>query len=50
MGDGDTLRLIANLSSTEVAHAAARASGTPIWGGVPDDRFPPWSVFWRIGD
>ena len=49
MGDGETLHLIANLSSTEIAHASSHASGTPIWGGVPGDRFPPWSVFWHIG-
>ena len=49
MGDGATLRLTANLSSNEVAHAAAHATGSSIWGGDPGDRLRPWSVYWRMG-
>jgi len=49
MGDGATLRLVANLSSTEIASKASASSGTPIWGGEAGDLVPPWSVFWRIG-
>jgi maltooligosyltrehalose trehalohydrolase len=49
MGDGATLRLTANLSSNEVAHAAAHATSSPIWGGDPGDRLRPWSVHWRMG-
>ncbi len=49
MGDGATLQLVANLSSTEIARKASAAIGTPIWGGEAGDLVPPWSVFWRIG-
>jgi maltooligosyltrehalose trehalohydrolase len=48
MGDGTTLRLIANLSDRNIA-SPKNINGTPIWGGEPGDRLPPWSVFWRIG-
>ena len=33
MSDGTTLRLIANLSPSDIAHHATSATGTPIWGG-----------------
>ena len=46
MGDGATLHLSANLSSTD---ATGQAPGTPIWGGGAGEHLPPWSVFWRIG-
>jgi maltooligosyltrehalose trehalohydrolase len=49
MGDGATLRLIANLSPNEIAHHASQNAGTPIWGGVSGESLPPWSVVWRIG-
>jgi maltooligosyltrehalose trehalohydrolase len=48
MDDGATLRLIANLSATNIAHPAGEATGRPIWGGEPAKLLPPWSVFWRI--
>jgi len=48
MGDGATLRLIANLSPADVARPAGEAAGRPIWGGEPATAIPPWSVFWRI--
>jgi maltooligosyltrehalose trehalohydrolase len=48
MGDGTTLRLMANLSANEITGAPAQA-GTAIWGGDPGGKLPPWSVFWRIG-
>jgi maltooligosyltrehalose trehalohydrolase len=48
MGDGTTLRLIANLSDRNIA-SPNDITGTPIWGGEPGDRLSPWSVFWRIG-
>jgi maltooligosyltrehalose trehalohydrolase len=47
MGDGATVRLIANLSATNVAQPL-EATGRPIWGGEPAEILPPWSVFWRI--
>ena len=49
MGDGDRLRLTANLSASEIAHHPTQTTGTPIWGGKAGDRLPPWSVIWRIG-
>ena len=48
MGDGATLRLIANLSDKDIARpsdAPARRSGAPSAG----DRLPPWSVIWHLG-
>jgi maltooligosyltrehalose trehalohydrolase len=47
MGDGSSLRLLANLSSAGIAHDGD-ASGSAIWGGVPPKLLAPWSVFWRI--
>jgi malto-oligosyltrehalose trehalohydrolase len=47
MGDGASLRLLANLS--DQAHKMGELSGTRIWGGDADDSIPPWSVFWHIG-
>ncbi|MGY4306648.1 maltooligosyltrehalose trehalohydrolase [Bradyrhizobium sp. USDA 4369] len=49
MGDGSRLRLLANVSDKEIAGPSNDVSGTPIWGGTPGDRLPPWSVFWSIG-
>jgi maltooligosyltrehalose trehalohydrolase len=49
MGNGATLRLLANLSAHDIANASRDITGKPIWGGEPGDRLPPWSVFWRIG-
>ena len=52
MGDGATLDLTANLSSSGItrqeSQRASQTPGTPIWGGEAGDRLPPWSVFWRI--
>ena len=47
MGDGRTLRLIANLSEKPVVHR--QEAGTLIWGSELGDSVPPWSVHWRIG-
>ncbi|MDI1266618.1 MAG: malto-oligosyltrehalose trehalohydrolase [bacterium] len=49
MGDGTTLRLVANLSDGAVSHAAGDHEGTLIWGSELEDSIPPWSVHWRIG-
>ncbi|RQH08219.1 malto-oligosyltrehalose trehalohydrolase [Bradyrhizobium sp. RP6] len=46
MGDGTTLRLVANLSDHEIT--SSLSAGTPIWGGA-GERLPPWSVVWRLG-
>jgi maltooligosyltrehalose trehalohydrolase len=49
MGDGATLRLLANLSDHEIANTAGEFKGTLIWGSELGERVPPWSVHWRIG-
>ena len=49
MGDGATLRLLANLSEQAIRHEADKASGTLIWGSELGDSVPPWTVLWRIG-
>lgn len=49
MGDGTTLRLLANVSDQEIAGRSGEFPGTVIWGGTPAGRLPPWSVFWSIG-
>ena len=49
MGDGATLRLIANLSDQAIRHASGGAKGTLIWGSELSDSVPPWSVRWHIG-
>jgi hypothetical protein len=49
MGDGSRLRLLANLSSTDVVREAGVETGVPIWGGEPGKILPQWSVFWSIG-
>jgi malto-oligosyltrehalose trehalohydrolase len=48
MGDGATLRLVANLSSSEIAHKSSEAAGGPIWGGEAGEVMPPWSVCWLL--
>ena len=49
MGDGATLRLLANLSNTAMAKGPDETTGTEIWGGIPGNQLPPWSVFWSLG-
>jgi maltooligosyltrehalose trehalohydrolase len=49
MGDGAQLRLLANLSSTEIRRDAGGETGVLIWGGEVGNVLPPWSVFWSIG-
>ena len=49
MGDGATLRLIANLSAADITHQTGETNDRSIWGGEPATIIPPWSVFWRIG-
>jgi maltooligosyltrehalose trehalohydrolase len=45
---GKTLLLLANLSDAAKAKPA-QAWGAPIWGDVPPDTLPPWSVYASIG-
>jgi maltooligosyltrehalose trehalohydrolase len=47
MGDGATLRLLANLSD-HAAERSTKADGIPIWGGEAGETIAPWSVFWRL--
>ena len=49
MGDGATLRLLANLSDQAISHAPGVSAGTLIWGNELGDSVPPWTVLWRIG-
>ena len=49
MGDGATLRLLANLSDQATSHAPGESKGTLIWGSELGNSVPPWSVLWRIG-
>jgi maltooligosyltrehalose trehalohydrolase len=48
MGDGTTLRLLANLSVNEIVRPQRETIGRPIWGGEAGERMAPWSVFWRL--
>jgi len=48
MGDGTTLRLLANLSAGEIAREQSETTGTPIWGDETSGLVPPWSVCWRL--
>jgi maltooligosyltrehalose trehalohydrolase len=43
------LQLLANLTAAPVTRPSGLAMGRPIWGGVPGDMLPPWSVFWSVG-
>jgi maltooligosyltrehalose trehalohydrolase len=49
MGDGTTLRLLANLSNGGIAHKGSDVIGTPIWGGEAGEQILPWGAFWYIG-
>ena len=49
MGDGVTLRLLANLSDRQIDNTSAEFTGTLIWGSELASSVPPWSVHWRIG-
>ena len=49
MGDGATLRLLANLSDQAIRHTPDQPKGTLIWGNELGDSVPSWTVLWRIG-
>jgi maltooligosyltrehalose trehalohydrolase len=49
LGDGATLRLLANLSDRVIANTSGEFKGTLIWGSELGLGVPPWSVHWRIG-
>ena len=48
LGDGATLRLMANLSNTAVAQKPREIAGTVIWASAPGDAMKPWSVSWSL--
>ncbi len=48
MGDGTTLRLLANLSDMPVARGADKPTDTVIWGDEAGHLILPWSVVWRL--
>jgi len=47
MGDGATLRLIANLSDQDIARRG-KLAGTPIWGDDIGEWLAPWFIIWRL--
>jgi maltooligosyltrehalose trehalohydrolase len=54
MGDGKTLRLLANLRERHLFPSPPDTKGTLIWGNelkeiVPPHVLRPWAVSWRIG-
>jgi maltooligosyltrehalose trehalohydrolase len=49
MGDGASLRLLANLSDRAIAREMGQLTGTKIWGGDIAGSIAPWSVFWHLG-
>jgi maltooligosyltrehalose trehalohydrolase len=49
LADGQTLRLLANLSDAEAKPHRAFRPLRSIWGGELPAALPPWSVFWSIG-
>jgi maltooligosyltrehalose trehalohydrolase len=48
MGDGTSLRLLANLSHQAIP-AQSPGTGTKLWGGDLSGALSPWSVHWHIG-
>jgi len=49
LGDGSTLRLLANLSDRDCAAPGDARGEAPIWSGSPPASLPPWSVYWAVG-
>jgi maltooligosyltrehalose trehalohydrolase len=47
LGDGATLKLIANLSTTAIT-CDHQPTGTRLWGSESGGPIPPWSVVWRL--
>ncbi|ABD06588.1 Malto-oligosyltrehalose trehalohydrolase [Rhodopseudomonas palustris HaA2] len=47
LGDGATLKLVANLSDHDVAFKAP-PDGTNVWGDDWNGMIPPWAVTWRL--
>jgi len=49
LADGQTLRLLANLSDAAATPPSNFRPLRSIWGGELRATLPPWSVFWSIG-
>jgi maltooligosyltrehalose trehalohydrolase len=49
LGDGDILRLLANLSDGDAARPRNSQPLRPIWGAEPGPLLPAWSVSWSMG-
>jgi len=49
LADGQTLRLLANLSDADATAPSNFRPLRSIWGGELRATLPPWSVFWSIG-
>jgi maltooligosyltrehalose trehalohydrolase len=49
LGDGDTLRLLANLSDGEAARPRNFRPLRPIWGAEAGTLLPAWLVSWSMG-
>jgi maltooligosyltrehalose trehalohydrolase len=49
LGDGDILRLLANLSDGDAARPRNSQQLRPIWGAEPGPLLPAWSVSWSMG-
>jgi malto-oligosyltrehalose trehalohydrolase len=50
LAHGKTLRMIANLDDAGAELPRNFRPLRPIWGGDPQAKLPPWSVFWSIGE
>jgi maltooligosyltrehalose trehalohydrolase len=50
MGDGKTLRLLANLSDAEISSELQPPKGVAIWGDDATGVVAPWSVHVHLGD
>jgi malto-oligosyltrehalose trehalohydrolase len=50
LGDGSSLRLVANLTANRAARIGQPAAGRPIWGGPAPEELAPWSVHWALGE
>jgi maltooligosyltrehalose trehalohydrolase len=49
LGNGDRLRLLANLSDAAAARPRNFQPLRPIWGGQPAELLPAWLVSWSMG-
>ncbi len=50
LGNGQTLRLTANLSDSPTKNLPTSHAGRYIWGQTIGDRLAPWTVIWALGE